>query len=196
MSKRSRVRYTNTHMAALDVVLEREWELNEEREWFNTRIATLEQIQRDAEIRTNLEALQSTAFGRMQTYTTVVVFGGYAALFTVWNFMRDQIPAPNQYWVAIFAGVSLLLFVFHEVYAMTTRAENSEKRYRRLAATAGEHDWLAEWQAIDKEERAFDQRVLRRVWSICLFLIVVCALVASVILLVSFFDAIRAPVAQ
>ena len=66
--------------------------------------------------------VQTSGFGHAQTYTTVVIFGGYAALFAIWSFTKDFLTDPTVFWVGLLLGTSVLTYVMYEIFAMFRRS--------------------------------------------------------------------------
>ncbi|MEO8122681.1 MAG: hypothetical protein ABI633_01385 [Burkholderiales bacterium] len=64
------------------------------------------------------EKLVSVAYDKAATYTTVIIFGGYAGLFGIWQLTREHLTKEQTLWSALLIMVSLLTFVMFEVVKM------------------------------------------------------------------------------
>lgn len=73
---------------------------------------------RDESIRALLAEMQASAFAHSNTYVTVVVFGAYAGLFTIWSNVKDHLSADMVYWIGLLIGVSMTCFVAFEIFKM------------------------------------------------------------------------------
>ncbi len=64
------------------------------------------------------ERLMTVSYDKAATYTTVIIFGGYAGFFAVWQLTKEYLSKPQALWSALFIVISLLTFVMFEVAKM------------------------------------------------------------------------------
>jgi hypothetical protein len=50
------------------------------------------------------------------------MLGAYAGLFAIWSFSKDVLTSRTTEWVAILAGISLLIYITWEITGMVSRA--------------------------------------------------------------------------
>jgi hypothetical protein len=76
------------------------------------------------------EKLLSLAYDKAATYTTIIIFGGYAGLFGIWQLTKEYLSKDQALWSALLIMISLLAFVLFEVFKMifTTRAFMSKAK--------------------------------------------------------------------
>jgi quinol-cytochrome oxidoreductase complex cytochrome b subunit len=74
--------------------------------------------QKAEKIRQNFIELQSKLFEKASAYTNIILLGGYAGAFTIWNFTKGQLPDKATIIIASLLAISLLTFVIYEVYKM------------------------------------------------------------------------------
>lgn len=78
-------------------------------------IAKQQQEQMVAKIGDAQERVMTVAYDKAATYTTIVIFGGYAGFFGIWQLTRDYLTKEQALWSAILILLSLLAFVLFEV---------------------------------------------------------------------------------
>ena len=81
-------------------------------------IAKQEQAKLAAQIGEAQEKLLTTSFDKAATYTTVIIFGGYAGFFALWQLSKDYLSKEQALWSALLILISLLSFVLFEVAKM------------------------------------------------------------------------------
>lgn len=149
------------------------------------------QQQQDADrVKAVLLEMQTAAFGHARTYTTVVIFGGYAGLFAIWNFVRDDISARTSHLVGLLIGISLLTFVSFEIFGMIIRSIEFFKVRNMLVKELPPAKFLAERERLTKESNFLVQKVVIPVWVIALVISVVTGIGAAIILLFTFSNAL------
>lgn len=62
--------------------------------------------------------LLSVSYDKAASYTTVIVFGGYAGFFAIWQLSKDYLSKEQALWSALLIMISLLSFVLFEVVKM------------------------------------------------------------------------------
>ena len=77
--------------------------------------------------------LYSHQFKEAHGYTQMVVFGGYAAYFAGWGFLRNILHEHVIVASAFFMLVSISVFVFSEIYWMWRRGEDFHGYAERLS---------------------------------------------------------------
>lgn len=88
--------------------------------------------------------LYSHQFKEAHGYTQMVVFGGYAAYFAGWGFLKDILDENVIVISALFMTGSVAVFVFSEIYWMWKRSEGFREYAERLN---NEPERFAELQA-------------------------------------------------
>lgn len=62
--------------------------------------------------------LITVAYDRAASYTTVIIFGGYAGFFAIWQLSKDYLSKGQALWSALLIMISLLSFILFEVIKM------------------------------------------------------------------------------
>jgi len=149
---------------------------------------------RDEEVAAKVKAanieLLSNAFERARAYTNLVILGGYAGAFTIWNFSRPILTNHGLVGVALLLTVSLTTFVFFEVFQMYFLTRIFLKHRAILIASVPGKEFLRRHERYRAESNAATVRVLLVIWSIALSVCVLTALLALGILLEAFFAAL------
>ena len=65
---------------------------------------------------------QLQIFDKLDAYSKAIMLGAYAGLFAIWSFAKDGLTARTTEWVAILAGISLLIYISWEIVGMVSRA--------------------------------------------------------------------------
>ena len=64
------------------------------------------------------QKLITISYDKAAAYTTVIIFGGYAGFFAIWQLTKDYLTKQQALWSALLILISLTLFVFFEVLKM------------------------------------------------------------------------------
>ena len=62
--------------------------------------------------------LLTTSYDRAAVYTTVIIFGGYAGFFALWQLSQEYLSKEQALWSALLILVSMLSFILFEVLKM------------------------------------------------------------------------------
>lgn len=65
-----------------------------------------------------LVEMTTVLFDKAAAYTSLVMLGGYAGIFSIWAFVNEGIDPRARLWVALLLMVSIVAFVAYEVYKM------------------------------------------------------------------------------
>ena len=64
------------------------------------------------------QKLVNVSYDKAATYTTVIIFGGYAGFFGIWQLTKEYLSKDQALWSALLILASLLSFVLFEVIKM------------------------------------------------------------------------------
>ncbi|MDP1700836.1 MAG: hypothetical protein Q8L53_07760 [Aestuariivirga sp.] len=142
------------------------------------------------EIKDILLETQTAAFGHAQTYTTVVIFGGYAGLFGIWSFTRESLSEGTNVWVGLLIGISMLTFVSFEIFKMIVHTREHIKVRNLLLAQLTPAQFLSKHASLVKENNLTIQRVVIPVWVAALIISAGTGVGAAIILLSCFSAAV------
>ena len=78
-------------------------------------IAKQQQEQLATKIADSQEKMLTVAYDKAASYTTVVIFGGYAGFFGLWQLVKEHLSTQQVLWSALLVLVSLVAFVLFEV---------------------------------------------------------------------------------
>ena len=137
-----------------------------------------------AEIAEAQSKLIATSYDKAASYTTVIIFGGYAGFFAIWQLSKQYLSKGQTLWSALLILISLLAFVLFEVFKMVlvTRAFVGQAKVLALPEVRGNPDrLLQELKALEQLQRNH-QRGLMVVWAVVVAICVGCALVGTSIL--------------
>jgi hypothetical protein len=138
------------------------------------------------EVKKSLMETQSASFNFATAYTTVIIFGGYASLFTIWSYTREHLPKITSYRVALLMGVSILCFVLFEVFKMLLVSRELLKVRELLVNRLSPSEFLEKREKLARESHNLTQKLVLPVWAIILVVTVLTGVGASVLLLSAF----------
>lgn len=151
-----------------------------DRQWAQTEEAEAERV------KAVLLELQTAAFGLSQTYTTIVIFGGYAAFFAIWGFTKDHLSKEQAYWAALLIGVSVLTFVLFEIFKMVVASFEFWKVRSLLVRELPPAEFLAERKRIASSSNLWVQRVVLPIWIAAFAISLASGIIACGVLLHAF----------
>jgi hypothetical protein len=130
--------------------------------------------------------IQSKLFDRAATYANLILIGGYAGAFTIWNSTRAQLSPRMNIVIALLLGISLAVFIFFEVYKMTRNAIHTRRIAEILTTATSSRDFLDKVGAADRRASVESIRATA-VWRACLAISVLTAILAIFLLFYNFF---------
>ena len=101
-----------------------------------------EQARVAREIAEAQQKLLTMSYDKAASYTTVIIFGGYAGFFAIWQLTKDYLSKPQALWSALLILISLLAFVLFEVSKMiivTRRVYSKAKALRDPSLRTNPH---------------------------------------------------------
>lgn len=137
--------------------------------------------------------VQSAAYNHAAAYTTVVIFGGYAALFTIWSYTKDHLTERTTYWVALLLGISVLTFVFFEVFKMLLISREIMKMRKLIVKEHPPSALLAERERLAHSTNKLVQRVVVPIWIVALVVTILTGGGAAILLLSAFASSLAFP---
>lgn len=81
-------------------------------------IAKQEQERMASQIAEAQQKLITVSYDKAASYTTVIIFGGYAGFFAIWQLSKEYLSKEQALWSALLIMISLLSFVLFEVIKM------------------------------------------------------------------------------
>ena len=136
--------------------------------------------------------MHSKAYDRATAYTNLIMLGGYAGGFAIWNFTRDHLTAKASIWVAIFLLLSLTAFILFEIYKMVLNTKHTTNIANMLRQQKPIADQMADIEEYEKKISSDSLLVFMRVWVAVLAFCVSTALIAGTILIWNFVAILRA----
>lgn len=124
----------------------------------------------------------ANSYEHSKQYANVIVIGGYAGIFAVWNFTKDDL----ERWQTLASGLcvlsSLLIYIIFELYSSWFRSSQMSRQLKQLEE-AERLDRLPEKFGKAEQERA--QQFIK-IWPYFFFIAVSFALAGASILIYSF----------
>jgi hypothetical protein len=81
-------------------------------------LAKQQQEKLAADIAEAQQKLITVSYDKAASYTTVIIFGGYAGFFAIWQLSKEYLSRGQSLWSALLILISLLAFVLFEVLKM------------------------------------------------------------------------------
>jgi hypothetical protein len=122
-------------------------------------------------------------FDRASAYTNLVMFGGYAGAFTIWNFTRDMLGTLAQASVALLLIISLVTFIFFEVFKMVINAKAVFRQRAILTKGMPPEQFFTELRQLEQQENLRIAKIIMPIWRVAMVITVFTALGAFGILL-------------
>lgn len=119
-------------------------------------LAKQEQQKLLSEISEAQQKLITLSYDRAASYTTVIIFGGYAGFFAIWQLSKEYLTKEQALWSALLILISLFTFVLFEVLKMVMVSRSIFKRagILRLPEVQGDpHRLLKELQGLDAAQQ-------------------------------------------
>ncbi len=136
--------------------------------------------------------IHSKAYDRAAGYTNLIMLGGYAGGFAIWNFTREHLPAKASIWVAFFLLASVTAFILFEIYKMVFNTRHTTNIAKILRQQKPIADQIADIQEYEKKISSDSLLVFMREWVVALLFSVSTALTAGAILIWNFVAILRA----
>jgi len=124
----------------------------------------------------------TTSYEQAKQYTNAIIFGGYAGLFTIWSFTKNQLQPWQTLTVGFCILFSLFLYIAFELYGFWLRTTQVSNQIKELEKAEKLHEFPENY---GKAEQARVSKFIS-IWPYFFFSTVGFALVASVILIYSF----------
>lgn len=122
------------------------------------------------QIREQQERLIAQSYDKAATYTTIIVFGGYAGAFALWQMTKEFLTKGQVYWIALLLLISLSAFVLFEVGKMALMTRTIMSKAKLLQEPGLQQDpvrFLAALKALDLSYAAL-HRPFMIGWAIAL----------------------------
>ncbi len=123
-----------------------------------------------------------TSYEHGKQYTNIIIFGGYAGLFTIWNFTKDQLQPWQVLSVGLCILLSLFLYIAFELYGSWLRTTQVANQIKELEEAEKLHEFPENY---GRSEQSRATRFIS-LWPYFFFGAVGFALIAALILTYSF----------
>ena len=149
--------------------------------------AAKDKAEADAQrVRDIIVDIQTKGFDRATAYTNLIMIGGYAGGFAIWNFTRDHLDDRAEVWAALLLTVSLAGFISFEIFKMIHSSRGLLKQRALLRKPMPPQQFIAEIQKLAQQEGRETTRLVMPIWIASLVLSAATALGAVGIFLWSF----------
>ena len=136
-------------------------------------------IQKQKEVITN-------SYEHAKQYSNIIILGGYAGLFAIWNFTKDTISDRQVWSVGLLVLISLLIYIIFELYGSWLRTTQVNNQMKELLIAEQLNKFPEEY---GKSELSRVSKFMS-VWPYFFFGAVAFALSAAFILIYSFIAAL------
>lgn len=123
---------------------------------------------------------QDRIFEKLTAYTNVVMLAGYAGLFALWSYTKEDISRTCSDLVAILLGISVFLYVTHEIFGGYIRSRNIVAHAKNRPKDPSEY-FANEKLISDAEARLLAKSAV--IWKLVYWPTVLCAYAALLILM-------------
>lgn len=130
--------------------------------------------------------MQLAIFAQSQVYISVVIFGAYGGMFTIWTIVKDKISPTATYCIGILMVISIISFVAFEIFKMIY----SSRRSLAFRSISDPNMTYAEWDArrvaMEKRANNFVSKIAIPVWVISLIVTGATGFAAGAFLIIAF----------
>ncbi|MCI0565105.1 MAG: hypothetical protein MN733_42100 [Nitrososphaera sp.] len=137
-------------------------------------------------VRNLLVDVQTKVFDRAAAYTNLIMLGGYAGAFAIWNFTREHLTEWAEIWAALLLTISLVTFIFFEVFKMVFSSRITLKQRALLTKALPPDQFVKELQELGLQDSVRTNRWVIPLWIGSLAIAVPTALGAVGIFIWSF----------
>lgn len=135
--------------------------------------------------RKDIIEISTKTFDKAQSYTNIVIIGGYAGTFTVWANVKTSLSQQANVWVAAMLLFSLTVFVAWEVASMIVRA-TMFSNMQALARPKDADDFFAAVAEFKTKQDRYSLLTMK-IWPLVLVATIVPAVAAISLLGYNFF---------
>ena len=115
-------------------------------------------------VRNTLIDIQTKVFDRAAAYTSLILFGGYAGAFAIWNFTRDHLTEWAEIWAALLLIISLATFISFEVFKMIILSRRTFKQRALLTKSLPPDLFFKELQELDHHNDIKMTKLVIPIW--------------------------------
>ncbi|MGN6535123.1 MAG: hypothetical protein ACTHKQ_05255 [Mesorhizobium sp.] len=108
----------------------------------------------------------SAGYERSAAYTNVIMVAGYAGIFGIWSFTKDQLSATASVAVALMVGISMLFFVSWELAKMMHNSRHVSKMARVLTTAHTPEQFSSAIEKAQSETKTAQLWFARAWWPI------------------------------
>ena len=112
--------------------------------------------------------------------------GGYAGAFTIWGNAKAQLPAKANVLIALLLGVSLVVFVFYQVYKMAAHVSHFRRVRVLLRDGLPLQEFFDKYNKLDQEAKKLTLQSGVMVSTLCFWFCVIPAMIALGLLFYNF----------
>jgi hypothetical protein len=118
-------------------------------------------------------------YERASSYSNLVMIGGYAAMFAVWQLMKPHLSKGQELLIAALVTSSIILFAGFEIFKMISHALFFRRLDKIISSSIRDHERTQSWQIAWKDYSATESRI----WVYFLIPTVITGFAAGFILL-------------
>jgi hypothetical protein len=149
------------------------------------------QTEAQEKVQKSLIEASTKAFEKSQAYTNVVIIAGYAGAFSIWSSTKAQLPNKANIVIALLLGLSMCVFIVHEIASMIFRAVWFRKIQPLINMNLPSDEFLKKFEMLKKEEGKASLNSTP-FWILALALTIPTALGAIAILFYNYFATLMA----
>jgi len=123
-----------------------------------------------------------SSYEQAKSYSNIIMMGGYAGLFAIWNFTKSDLARWQSMSVGLLALVSVFTFVLFELYGVWLRSTQTFNLLSQLQKA----EKLGSFPADYGKQELKRLETLAKVWPFFFFTALGTALIAALILAWSF----------
>lgn len=124
----------------------------------------------------------ASSYEQAKQYSNIVILAGYAGLFTIWNFTKDNLEVWEALSVGLLTIISILIYIIFELYGAWLRTTQVKNQMNELLEAERLHKFPDEYGKGEMSRAG----VFMAIWPYFFFSAIAFALCAASILIYSF----------
>lgn len=123
-----------------------------------------------------------SSFEQSKSYSNIIIFGGYAGLFAVWNFTKNDLEKWQNSTVGLLAITSIIIFVIFELFGAWLRGNQVKDLMAQLEEAEKLEQFPEEYGKNERENAA----KFMKIWPYFFFSSILTGIGAAAVLIYSF----------
>ena len=136
----------------------------------------------NSQIHERQKELITHTMGQSMAYNNLIMVGGFAGFFGLWSLTKEYISIGQVFWSALFISISIMFFVFFEIYKMIVNGII----FHRIQEAVDNPPRFIELMEVHRQKTGEMMRLFGKIWRVVLVVAVGSGFFAGTIMVYSF----------